>query len=92
MSFRLVVPSDSVGNGKAGHGQSDESKESEQAKARLCRRGAQIAFVQLNVRFGQRIFELIPKMWEYIAGGVVSTFVSKYSAFSFRCLILIRQR
>ena len=81
LSFRTTMPSDSFGNGKSGHGHTGDTKESEQAKAKLCRRGAQIAFVQLNAEFGPRVFNLIPKMWEYIAGGVISTFVGKCIVF-----------
>jgi len=42
------------------------------AKARLSRRGAQLAFVMLSKKFGPRLLDVIPKMWQSMAGGLLS--------------------
>ena len=42
------------------------------AKAHLSRRGAQLAFVELSKRFGPRLLDAVPKMWQSMAGGLVS--------------------
>lgn len=42
------------------------------AKARLSRRGASLAFVQLSDTFGHKLLEVVPKMWQSMAGGLLS--------------------
>ncbi|KZT70176.1 SNF2 superfamily chromatin remodeling protein [Daedalea quercina L-15889] len=42
------------------------------AKAHLSRRGAQLAFVELSKKFGARLLDAVPKMWQSMAGGLVS--------------------
>ncbi|KAI0668494.1 SNF2 chromatin remodeling protein [Trametes maxima] len=42
------------------------------AKARLSRRGARLAFEKLSGRFGPRLLQAIPKMWQSMAGGLLS--------------------
>ncbi|KAH8102965.1 SNF2 chromatin remodeling protein [Cristinia sonorae] len=42
------------------------------AKARLSRRGAGQAFVELSRKFGPRLLEVIPRMWHSMAGGLLS--------------------
>ncbi|KIJ17139.1 hypothetical protein PAXINDRAFT_130724 [Paxillus involutus ATCC 200175] len=44
----------------------------EAAKARLSRRGAGLAFDQLSAKFGARLLDVIPKMWQSMAGGLLS--------------------
>lgn len=46
--------------------------EDEAAKTKLSRRGAGLAFDRLSVKFGPRLFEAIPKMWQSMAGGLLS--------------------
>ena len=58
-------------NGSKGQGDTEES-----TKARLSRRGAELAFKQLSAKFGEKLFELIPKIWEFMAGGLQTTFAS----------------
>ena len=41
-------------------------------KARIARRGARQAFDQLSIRFGSRLFDVIPSMWQSMAGGLLS--------------------
>jgi TATA-binding protein-associated factor len=41
-------------------------------KRRLSRRGAGLAFVQLSTQFGENLLEVIPKMWQSMAGGVLT--------------------
>ncbi|PFH50688.1 hypothetical protein AMATHDRAFT_47708 [Amanita thiersii Skay4041] len=60
----------------------DSSKEKEKtgpsrvddSKARLSRRGAAFAFEQLSAKFGPRLLEVIPSMWQSMAGGLLSAF------------------
>ncbi|TCD70588.1 TATA-binding protein-associated factor mot1 [Steccherinum ochraceum] len=42
------------------------------AKARLSRRGAGQAFVELSRKFGPRLLDVIPRMWQSMAGGLLS--------------------
>lgn len=42
------------------------------AKARLSRRGARLAFSQLSAKFGPRLLDVVPKMWQSMAGGLLS--------------------
>ncbi|KAK7035735.1 TBP associated factor [Favolaschia claudopus] len=43
-------------------------------KTRLSRRGAGLAFDQLSSKFGARLLEIIPNMWQFMAGGLISAF------------------
>ncbi|KIJ63251.1 hypothetical protein HYDPIDRAFT_113216 [Hydnomerulius pinastri MD-312] len=52
-------------------GETPKSEE-EAAKARLSRRGAGLAFNQLSAKFGARLLDVIPKMWQSMAGGLLS--------------------
>jgi TATA-binding protein-associated factor len=38
---------------------------------RLSRRGAGLAFVELSTKFGEKLLEVIPNMWQSMAGGVL---------------------
>ncbi|KAJ7491285.1 SNF2 superfamily chromatin remodeling protein [Mycena latifolia] len=49
-------------------------KPDEASKARLSRRGAGLAFDQLSAKFGPRLLEVIPNMWQFMAGGLISAF------------------
>ena len=42
------------------------------AKARLSRRGASLAFVKLSAKFGHKLLDVVPKMWQSMAGGLLS--------------------
>ena len=42
------------------------------AKARLSRRGASLAFVELSTKFGDKLLEVVPNMWQSMAGGLLS--------------------
>lgn len=55
-------------NGNSGASANPE----EAAKARLSRRGAGQAFVELSRKFGPRLLDVIPKMWHSMAGGLLS--------------------
>lgn len=54
----------------------DVAKPDETAKARLSRRGARLAFDQLAIKFGPQLLDIIPSMWQSMAGGLVSAFQS----------------
>ncbi|KAF8969946.1 SNF2 superfamily chromatin remodeling protein [Flammula alnicola] len=50
-----------------------ESEKSQEARnARLARRGACQAFQQLSAKFGPRLLDAIPNMWQSMAGGLLS--------------------
>ena len=44
----------------------------EHQKARLARRGASQAFRELSERFGVKLLDRIPTMWQSMAGGLLS--------------------
>ncbi|KAJ7684613.1 SNF2 superfamily chromatin remodeling protein [Mycena polygramma] len=52
----------------------DVPKPDEAGKTRLSRRGAGLAFDQLSAKFGSRLLEVIPNMWQFMAGGLISAF------------------
>ncbi|KAJ6547022.1 SNF2 chromatin remodeling protein [Mycena capillaripes] len=49
-------------------------KPDEASKTRLSRRGAGLAFDQLSAKFGSRLLDVIPNMWQFMAGGLISAF------------------
>ncbi|KAF8590478.1 SNF2 chromatin remodeling protein [Ramaria rubella] len=54
----------------------DKDIQSEEVvKARLTRRGAHLAFVELSVKFGPDLFEILPAMWECICGALLTTYM-----------------
>jgi len=64
---------------QSGKNAKDSSKSAESsktnddaAKAQLSRRGACLAFDQLSAKFGAQLFQVIPKMWPSMAGGLLS--------------------
>ncbi|KAL4065257.1 hypothetical protein J3A83DRAFT_4375778 [Scleroderma citrinum] len=60
-------------NGKDAQDKNEVSKsEEETAKARLSRRGAGFAFQQLSAKFTSQLLDVIPKMWQSMAGGLLS--------------------
>ncbi|THV07958.1 SNF2 superfamily chromatin remodeling protein [Dendrothele bispora CBS 962.96] len=48
----------------------------ETSKARLARRGAGFAFDKLSAKFGNKLLQVVPNMWQSMAGGLISTFKS----------------
>ncbi|CAK5279450.1 unnamed protein product [Mycena citricolor] len=46
----------------------------EATKHRLARRGAGLAFNKLSSKFGPRILDVIPNMWPFMVGGLISAF------------------
>jgi TATA-binding protein-associated factor len=45
---------------------------SDAAKSRITRRGSVLAFVQLSNKFGSSLLDVVPKMWQSMAGGLIS--------------------
>ncbi|KAG6903183.1 hypothetical protein C0995_002726 [Termitomyces sp. Mi166 len=71
-----------VSNGKMLDQDSDKDKQedtAESTKARLSRRGAKLAFDQLSATFGPCLLDVIPSMWQSMAGGLLSTFRTESS-------------
>jgi TATA-binding protein-associated factor len=62
-------------NGKDA-GKEKEKVEVGKPEARLSRRGAGLAFDQLSAKFGPRLLDVIPNMWQSMAGGLLSAFQS----------------
>jgi TATA-binding protein-associated factor len=54
----------------------DKPSADEASKTRLARRGAGLAFDQLSAKFGNQLLQVIPNMWQSMAGGIISTFKS----------------
>jgi TATA-binding protein-associated factor len=50
----------------------EEDKAETRERARLSRRGAGLAFVKLSTTFREKLLETIPKMWQSMAGGILS--------------------
>ncbi|KAF9068722.1 SNF2 superfamily chromatin remodeling protein [Rhodocollybia butyracea] len=48
----------------------------ETSKSPLSRRGARLAFDQLSSKFGGRLLDVVPNMWQSMAGGLLSAFQS----------------
>lgn len=42
------------------------------AKSRITRRGSVLAFVELSNRFGSSLLDVVPNMWNSMAGGLIS--------------------
>ncbi|KAF5372870.1 hypothetical protein D9758_001613 [Tetrapyrgos nigripes] len=55
----------------------EKSSADEASKTRLARRGAGFAFDQLSAKFENRLLQVIPNMWQSMAGGLISTFKSE---------------
>lgn len=74
LSAKSIITSESQAtNGKASKiAQMDLSIEAE--KAKVSRRGAELAFKELSAKFGEELFTHVPKMWEFMAGGLVAAF------------------
>ena len=64
-------PSGAASNGKDGVDKRAQQAE-DPAKARLSRRGARLAFQKLSVKFGPTLLDSVPKMWQAMAGGLLS--------------------
>ncbi|KAI0078954.1 SNF2 chromatin remodeling protein [Panus rudis PR-1116 ss-1] len=54
------------------NGKDEPVAKPEEAKAHLSRRGAGFAFVELSRRFGARMLDVVPKMWQTMAGGILT--------------------
>lgn len=51
-------------------------------KAKISRRGAELAFNELSATFGARLLELVPTMWLSMVGGLLSVCTSGSSQIS----------
>ncbi|KAI8999034.1 SNF2 chromatin remodeling protein [Trametes punicea] len=58
-------------NGKD-NGEKHAAGDEDPAKAKLSRRGARLAFEKLSEKFGPRLLQAVPKMWQSMAGGLLS--------------------
>ena len=75
LSFKIHGNVEVKSNGR-GRRQEVETREEPNNKSRLSRRGAQITFAELSKKFGTRLFEALPKMWEFVAGGLLTALES----------------
>ncbi|KAF5324890.1 hypothetical protein D9611_004580 [Ephemerocybe angulata] len=55
----------------------DPIKVEELRKARLSRRGAQLAFKEFSNMFGSKLFDVLPNIWPCTVGGLLSAFQSE---------------
>ncbi|KAF7323127.1 TBP associated factor [Mycena chlorophos] len=79
LSFRDVMKAaaaTAVSNGKDTGKDKDKlpdvPAQDEASKTRLTRRGAGFAFDQLSSKFGPKLLDTIPNMWQFMAGGLTS--------------------
>jgi len=73
LSFQAVFKPTAQRNGKENaKDKTVASQSDEAAKARLSRRGAGLAFDKLSAKFGPRLLEVIPAMWQSMVGGLLS--------------------
>jgi TATA-binding protein-associated factor len=80
LSFQSTLKNQPSRNGKEdAKDQSDVAKSEENAKAHLARRGASLAFERLSQKFGPQLFDVMPKMWLSMAGGLLSSCVAGMS-------------
>lgn len=66
LSFQKPQAPSDTSNGKDEPATPEDSEQ-----ARLSRRGASLAFVQLSSKFGDRLLDAVPKMWHSMAGGLL---------------------
>ena len=59
-----------VESAKKDHASTTDSNDT--TKSRITRRGSVLAFVELSNRFGSRLLDVVPKMWNSMAGGLTS--------------------
>lgn len=74
LSFKTIMRGEGAGANGKGRGNADPTQSDDAEKAKLSRRGAEFAFTELSSRFGERLFEVVPKMWEFMAGGLLAAF------------------
>ena len=74
LSFRGsdTTSQDSGKGANGGPDRTNSEKSQDVDKARIARRGACQAFDQLSTRFGSRLLDVIPSMWQSMAGGLLS--------------------
>lgn len=64
-------------NGKSLKGSNAQADlPTEASKAKISRRGAELAFKQLSAKFAQDLFVRVPKMWEFMAGGLLAAYTN----------------
>jgi TATA-binding protein-associated factor len=70
----------------------NSEKSQDADKARIARRGACQAFDQLSIRFGSRLFDVLPSMWQSMAGGLLSACQAgrRFVKFKGRCLTVFQ--
>ncbi|KAI0654791.1 SNF2 chromatin remodeling protein [Cubamyces menziesii] len=71
LSFPKPNSAASASNGKD-NGDKHAASGEDPAKAKLSRRGARLAFEKLSAKFGPRLLQAVPKMWQSMAGGLLS--------------------
>ena len=77
LSYKTAINNVTPSNKDAGKEKTaDAAKPDEAGKTRLSRRGARLAFDQLAGKFGPRLLDIIPSMWQSMAGGLLSVFHS----------------
>ena len=86
LSTKAILAGDAAtANGKAlkaANSQTDFPTEA--SKAKISRRGAELAFQKLSEKFGQDLFAKVPKMWEFMAGGLIAAYASGKLLFCFK--------
>ncbi|KAH8117583.1 SNF2 chromatin remodeling protein [Phellopilus nigrolimitatus] len=75
LTAKSIIASDSqAAGGKALRNTLIDLPSDEVTRAKISRRGAELAFRQLSTKFGEDLITRVPKMWEFMAGGLLSAF------------------
>jgi TATA-binding protein-associated factor len=72
----ISITSRSIGEASVDD-RSDGHKSDEAQKTRVARRGACQAFQQLSGKFGVKLLDVIPNLWQSIVGGLLSACQSR---------------
>lgn len=82
LSAKAILAADNTPNGKVPKVVQSIDLPTEASKAKISRRGAELAFRELSTKFGEDLFTRVPKMWEFMAGGLTATFQTGSFVFS----------
>lgn len=72
LSFQGSVAAQALVVSKEAKNKASNPDANEAEKSRLTRRGSVLAFVELSNKFGSKLFDIVPKMWQSMAGGLTS--------------------
>lgn len=84
LSFQATFKPTAQRSGRESAKEKNDVIQSDEVQARLSRCGAGLAFDQLSAKFGSRLLDVIPAMWQSMAGGLLSACMTGASSYP-RC-------